>query len=286
MLFRSDVFKSNQVAGAELALRAARRRGAPFVARCGYLLSDFEARRHGADSTQAHQARVLEARVFGQADAVVVTTPAMRATVITDYDLAAERVRVIPNYVETNRFQSTMAPTNSRPRIGFVGRLDQQKNLPVLLDAVSTLDVDVALVGDGPQHDQLKQQAATGAARVDFMGGRANEDLPAIMQDWDLFVLPSLYEGHPKALIEAMAAGLPVVGSNVIGIREIITDGENGLLAEPDADSLREAIQRLIQDSALRQRLGRAAREYAVQHFSLDRIVELELEMLQAVAGA
>ena len=111
-------------------------------------------------------------------------------------------------------------------------------------------------------------------------------DLPAIMQDWDLFVLPSLYEGHPKALIEAMAAGLPVVGSNVIGIREIITDGENGLLAEPDADSLRAAIQRLIQDRALRQRLGRAAREHAVQHFSLDRIVELELEMLQAVAGA
>lgn len=283
---RADLIKSNQVAGAELALQAARRRGVPFVARCGYLLSDFEARRHGPDSAPTRQARALEARVFGQADAVVVTTAAMRDVVLANYEVPHERVRVIPNYVETGRFQPASPPSNPRPRIGFVGRLDTQKNLPVLLEALLPLDIDLVLVGDGRQHDVLYQQAQSGQATVHFMGQRPSEDLPDIMAQWDAFVLPSLYEGHPKALIEAMACGLPVVGTRVAGIREIIEDGVNGLLAEPDAASLRSAVQRLIDDGDLRQRLGLAARDYAVQHFSLERVVALELDMLRAVTNA
>lgn len=282
---RGDVFKSNQVAGSDIALAAAQKRKAKFVARCGYLLSEFQASKYGPNSGAALEAARLEQRVFDQADRVVVTTPFMAEIVRNRYGIVAEKITVIPNYVETDRFRPMGTLPGKRFRIGFVGRLDQQKNLFALIDAMIGLDAELALVGYGPQKDALAAKAAANKVEAIFMGNIPNNELPALLNTCQLFVLPSLYEGHPKALIEAMACGLPVIGTNVVGIRELVTDGANGLLCEPDASSLRIALQRSMEDSELRGRLGSAARQYVKQHFSLARVVDLELSVLNELAG-
>lgn len=273
------IFKSNQIAGADLALRAAHRKGAQFIARCGYLLSDFAARRSDPDSAEANQARELEGQVFRGADLGVVTTEAMRNTVIDTHQVTPDKVRVIPNYVQTEIFRPQPGDKGGRARIGFVGRLDTQKNLFALLDAVMGLDVELALVGEGPQHAELAARAREGRAQAEFLGNLPNAELPAFLNSCDAFILPSLYEGHPKALIEAMACGLPVVGTRVPGIAELIEHDQTGLLCETDPDSIRAAVKQLISDDNLRIRLGQNARAYVLEHFALDKIVDQELAL-------
>jgi glycosyltransferase involved in cell wall biosynthesis len=116
---------------------------------------------------------------------------------------------------------------------------------------------------------------------VRLLGNVQHRQLPGILKSADLFVLPSRYEGHPKTLIEAMACGLPVVGTDVPGIREIIQHGENGYLCGTSPEEIREAIRVILGDSERRVRMGRNAREFVVEHFALDRIVEKELALLE-----
>ncbi len=274
------VFKSNQVDGAQIALAAARRAGARFVARCGYLLSQVQENTHGKDSSAAQSARNLEKEVFTEADRVSVTTQTVSQAIQQNYHLPSRKISIVPNYVDVERFRPIPREANKKPRIGFVGRLAWEKNLLPLIEAVSNLEAELVLVGEGPQKEGLAAHAAAKKADVIFLGKVLNLDLPKFLNSWDVFVLPSLYEGHPKALLEAMACGLTVVGTRVPGIRELIADGENGLLCEPDAASIRQALERLLEDSALRRRLGQNARRYIEQHFALDRIVDLELAVL------
>ncbi|UYN88676.1 MAG: glycosyltransferase family 4 protein [Anaerolineales bacterium] len=282
---QADVIKSNQMAGADIAMEVARKSQAQFVARCGYLLAEFQERRYGERSREAKQARKLEEKVFRGADWITVTTTKMAESVVERYKIAPEKIGVIPNYVETDRFRPSDSEQREKLRVGFVGRLDAQKNLHNLITAVVDMDIEVWLIGYGPLQEELERFAEGTVAQFKFLGNVANHELPLMLNQCDIFVMPSLYEGHPKALLEAMACGLPALGTRVPGIQEIITDGENGLLSETGAASLREGLQRLIDDPALRQRLGRAGREYVEAHFALERIVNLEMNLLNRLVG-
>src|SRR5919108_2876015 len=154
----STVVKSNQVEGADVPLRAARRWSKRFVARCGYLLSHFSERRFGAGSPQAERARALERKVFTKADQVVVTTDEMRRVVVERYGVPEERARVIPNYVDTEAFRPGPSPHNDPPRVCFVGRLDDQKNPLALVEAASGLDVELVMVGAGKLQSELERR--------------------------------------------------------------------------------------------------------------------------------
>ena len=118
-----------------------------------------------------------------------------------------------------------------------------------------------------------------------FLGTKANDELPAIYAECDIFVLPSLYEGHPKALLEAMSCGMAVVGAEVPGIAEVIEDGETGALCGTDATSIRATLSGLARDSDRRARLGAGARRYIERTLSLDLTVDRELALLERVAS-
>lgn len=276
----ADVYKSNQVAGAEAALEAARRAGAKFIARCGYLLSEFHENRYGERSREAKAARKLEQTVFEGADWVTVTTERMAGAVAERYGIPAAKIGVIPNYVETDRFRPQERTRRDRLRVVFVGRLDTQKNLHNFIRAAADFDIEVWLVGYGPQKDELERFAEGTKARFEFKGNVSNRELPGLLNQCDVFVLPSLYEGHPKTLLEAMACGLPTLGTRVNGIQEIIRDGQNGLLCQTSAAGIRSGLERLLGDSELRQRLGQAGRDFVQAEFALERVVKLELELL------
>ncbi len=155
-----------------------------------------------------------------------------------------------------------------------VGRLTLQKNFPLMLDALAQVGDKnwcLLLVGDGEERDALVRQAdSLGIAeRVRFLGKR--NDVPRIMQASDLMVMSSAWEGFPYVVIEALANRLPVVSTDVGGVREAVIDDTTGLLVPPgDKGRLVQALERALSDHASRERWGHAGRALFEQRFRID----------------
>lgn len=280
VLRKADLIKTNQTNGAEVALAAARRWRKPLIARCGYMWSKNAILEHGAESELGRWSLEVERQVFSVAERVVVTTQAMRESIIERLPDRAQNVEVLPNYVEVDRFRPSDRPmaTAKLPLLCFVGRLAPEKNLESLFQALEGLDCRLNVIGQGALRDRLATLAA-GNPNIRLLGRVPNDRLPEELGKATAFVFPSLYEGHQKTLLEAMACGLPVIASDVLGIREIVNHGETGWLCQTDSESIRAGIQAVLSDAELRQRLGRNARRYIVEHFALDQLLEQELAL-------
>ncbi len=167
-----------------------------------------------------------------------------------------------------------------RPVVGTVARLHRQKGIPYFLRAADLVRKShpgavFIIVGGGPWETKLKAQAARlGLAKnVLFLGERA--DVAALLSLFDIFVLPSLWEGLPYVLVEAAVLAKPIVATNIDGIREVVGDGENGLLV-PAADpaSLASAVRLLLEDPGLGRRLAVRARAQIPKDFTIRRMVQ------------
>lgn len=278
----ATVIKTNQANGAEIALRASQAVGVPLVARCGYMWSTTEARNHGEDSKRHRRARQIEDRVFPRATKVVVTTDEMAVDLRQRYGADGDKVRTIPNYVDTTQFKPQQVP--KRFDVIYVGRLSAEKNVDALLNAATTANLKTLVVGAG--ENQLQWQANYPSVNVTWQPRVPHADLPTLLNQARLFVLPSLYEGHPKALLEAMSCGCAVVGTDVPGIRDLLQHQRNGWLCGTSAASLGTAMQRLVENPSLRQNLGDNARQFILDRFSIDRIAEMELNLYREVQGS
>jgi glycosyltransferase involved in cell wall biosynthesis len=183
-----------------------------------------------------------------------------------------ERTVVIRNAVDV-----AAAPLSShdraKPRLISVGRLKAPKDFVTLIQGLAELpegSFEALIVGDGPDRGAVEAEIRRLGldGRVHLAGQR--HDVPALLARSDVFVLSSRSEGLPMSVLEAMAAGLPVVASSVGGLAELVVDGETGMLVPPgDPGSLAGALRRLIDDHELRHELGAAARARAQDSFDL-----------------
>lgn len=210
--------------------------------------------------------------VFGRAvraaAGVIVLTDAQARFVETAYRVPRQRIHVVPNGIGERYFQAPRRPDPARAlRLLFVGRLEVQKNVARLLDALAltTGDIELRIVGDGSLRGELERRAAQLGIRAEFRGALFGEDLIRAYAEADAFVLPSDREGMALVALEAMAAGLPVIATDVPGNTELLSG--RGLLAAPEPAALAEALDRVAADPQLRETLARrcaqAAREYS-----------------------
>jgi len=290
ILHQVDLFKTNQVSGAWAALPARFLFHKPLVVRCGYQHS-LNYRREV--SAKRGRLRViflilyltytfLEWIAYRAANLILLTSELDRQYVVSRYRINPAKVKLLPNSIDVHLFRPMPESKQAPQRLCFVGRLAPEKNLFTLLDAVKGLDVELVIFGDGLLRDALRQHAtAKGIHNVTFRGRIPNSALPVELNRSAAFLLVSHYEGNPKALLEAMSCGLPVIGSNVDGIRQVITHGENGYLCPPTAEGIRDAIQAVLGDPALMAKMGRQARRTIVDRYSLDALLAEELELLQ-----
>ncbi|MBF0611221.1 MAG: glycosyltransferase family 4 protein [Magnetococcales bacterium] len=283
--WQKTIFKSNQLLGAELAIHLGERWHQPTIVRCGFPFARFRARQYGEKSEESRQANLLESQCFHKAHRIVLTSPAMVEEAISDHGLAREKMRVIPNYVDCSLFTPPPQPPDNAPlHVLFIGRMEEQKNISSLLQAMTGVPAHLTLLGEGSLLPQLTQEARQRGIQATFLPPRPHHQLPQLMQQADIFILPSLYEGHPKVLLEAMACGLAVIGCPVPGVAEIVQHNKNGLLAPPNPQGLHHALQTLINNPTLRQTLGQQAAESIRDHFSLAKVVELELALLEEIS--
>lgn len=270
-----DVIRTTQFAGSWSAVVGKALHGQRFVHRSGYIWSLFDDRR---SEVKYRVKRLAERITCWSADAIVTTSRHGFDYINSEYSPSC-RHEEIPNYVETDVFK----PLDTVPESGsvcFVGRLVEQKNLSALIAAVSETPYRLTLVGDGPKRAELEQQATDLGADVTFLGTVPNEEIVDILNDHELFVLPSHHEGLPKSLLEAMATGRAVVASDVVGNTDVVTDGEDGVLCEKDSESLRSAITRVMEDDDLRERIGQSARETIEEEYSLKSVARREFDVI------
>jgi len=176
----------------------------------------------------------------------------------------------IPNFVYINEFEPSYEIGDY---ILYAGRLAQEKGVLTLLKAVNSLDVKLKIVGDGPMRTEyeifVKENNMT---NVEFLGYKSGEELRDILKNCSFAIIPSeWYENAPMTVIEAFACGKPMIGANIGGIPEMITDGETGLLFKAgDYNELREKIVYLLNNPSLIKKMGQMARKKVEREYSED----------------
>ena len=281
-LRQCTVIRVTQAEGGLPAVLAKLFLGTPYVASYGFHYSRAAYQDKGP--LRAILASFTTRLTIQFADELIATTPILKRYL--EGFVPAERVHLIPNGVDTALFPPA-APDAPREGLIYIGRLAPQKRLDLLLRAVALLPkpVPVTLVGAGSLEPDLRQLATELGLEVRFLGVVPHPELPDLLRQAKAFVLPSKWEGHPKALLEAMAIGLPCIGTDVPGTRDVLVNGQTGLLvASDDPKKLAVALQRILEDDNLSRRLGAAARAFIVQNYELEVLLERELDLLEGVA--
>jgi glycosyltransferase involved in cell wall biosynthesis len=243
-------------------------------------------------------------------DHTVAVSPAVRERLIAEEGLDAQKLSVIGNGVDTNRFaplpldqgehrralRLSLGVTDNDFLIGSAGRLSEKKRYHCLIEAIeqlrgSGLPVKLCIAGEGEERVALEQliEAHELDRCVRLLGAR--DDLDRLYRAFDLFVLPSREEGSPNALIEAMACGVPAVATLVGGVADIITTPEvavaiEAATSETLGSKLADVCAELIQDPEKRQRLAAAGRRHVVDEFSHRHMIEQHEELYLRLLGA
>lgn len=212
-----------------------------------------------------------------------VLAPSARTAAELRRDYGAGDVAVVPNATEpVAAGKSSRAASDGPPTLLFVGRLRLRKGLEVALEALRVLDAgegapSLLIVGDGEHRQRLEARTrALGLeGRVTFAGRQPREQVEALMDRARVLVVPSLYEGMPLVIVEAMQRGLPVVASAVSGIPEVVIDGETGwLVPSEDPSALAAALGEACRDAAEAERRGERGRDRLVSQYSPERVAE------------
>lgn len=283
-IYKSDILKTNQIPGSEIPIWIKKYFGKKLIVRCGYLHSYF-IKNQSKDQKAINEAIQLEKKAFSCADMGIVTSSWQCDIVIKQYNIEPAKIKVIPNYVVTDVFKPHPEIQKKYDLI-FVGRSGNQKNINNLLKAIQYLktknrNISLVMIGGCCDNNEIRKIVNQYRLNVTYKGNMSNFELPYVLNQAKVFILPSYYEGHPKALLEAMSCELPCVGSDVVGIKEDIQNMETGYLCKTDYKSIANAIETVLSDDLLQKKIGNNAREYILKNYSIDEIFKMELEVIQ-----
>lgn len=232
-------------------------------------------------------------RIVKSADWLLAASEEIRDVALDLYP--HPRAEALTNGVDTELFAprdargaAGVARPRARPRIIVPRRLFEKNGVEYFIRAVplirAQMDIDAVLVGDGPERERLERLAdELGVSdSVTFMGRRANDEMPALLADADVAVLPSLMEATSVAALEAMSCGVPVAASRVGGLPEIVDESVGTLFEPADPASLASALVALLQRPDL-DAVGRQARQRVVQSWSVARLARRHVEIYETL---
>ena len=240
---------------------------------------------HGSDvlGRDVKRRRQLAAQ-FRNADAVTVVSSDLQACLLFDYQVPPRKVRLIPNGVDCE-FWTPATRTTAHFSIVAIGRLHRVKGFDVLLEAYAELlgegrKVTLRIVGEGPDRERLEAQASRLgiAGHVEFTGAKNPSEVRRLLRDAVVFAMPSMSEGMPLALLEAMACGRPVVATQVGGIPEIVARGTGILVPPNDVPAFANGLRRVLDGPEAAEAMARRATLHA-RRFSGERAVARYLDL-------
>jgi len=220
-------------------------------------------------------------------DKVVAVSEEVKKEIVRYDSVPENKVAVIYNGVDRKRFVDIDAQSirsefhipKSTPIIGTVGRFFPQKGQKYLLEAVAKVrnkfpHIAVFVIGDGSLKEELQDHTKKLNIEQNIIFTGVRRDIPALLSAMDIFIFPSLWEGFGNALVEAMAAGKPIIATDIPSVREILDSGKSGIVVPPaNSEAIARSLDLLLSDRALAENLGNAARERALSSFTIDSTV-------------
>jgi glycosyltransferase involved in cell wall biosynthesis len=208
---------------------------------------------------------ILNQYILNNCSLVLVQTDTIMKELKKKYHV--KNMAVIPNGIHLSNNIS------HGKKILFIGRLVPEKGVTYLIDAVKDIEQEVNIFGTGPEYKNLKNQANTNK-KVKFCGKFPNSKINTILKDGRVLVLPSISEGLPNVILEAMNLGVPVIATKVGGIPDIIKTGQNGILVEPEnANKLKEAITTLMNNEKIRNKMSKNCKK-EIKKYSWGKIIQ------------
>ncbi|HLK08256.1 MAG TPA: glycosyltransferase family 4 protein [Candidatus Angelobacter sp.] len=264
---------------------AARRSGKPIVATCHNWVGGT-----AALGIYNHLDRMALKRFHGLA--AVSDSVAQR---LINSGVAVKKIRTIANGIDVEAFgRARPLPVfdfDGNKVVSMVARLDLQKGFEYLLRAARELcgafpGLKIVIVGEGPDRQAIESMIQRFGLQSSVILAGQHSDMPGIYAAMDVFVLPSLNEGLPMTILEAMAASRPVIATRVGAIPTVIKDGETGLLVDPgDVNGLRDALARLLADSDLCRRIGSAGHDWVSRNYTSEAMALKYRQMYDEVLG-
>lgn len=226
--------------------------------------------------------RLIEKFLAKQTDAIIA---------VSNYDAnLAQEARINPKYglhvVHNGIEKRTRSSTIRNKNIVMVARFQAPKRQDLLLQAFALLEdkeVTLTFIGDGPTKKEVEKLAETLGVKEQVIFKGDQQDVKGYLEEASIFVLMSNFEGLPISIIEAMAAGLPIIASNVGGVQELILTNENGFLVDNDTSELQRYLTQLLADESLRQRMGKESRALFEQSFQFKNTYRKTFEIYEQV---
>jgi len=274
-----DVIKTNQFFGSwtGLILKWVLRK--PLLARCGYVWS-LNVRRSGAGAVRNWLTGRIERFVLKRANAIAVPDQFALNYLSELHGITSDKFTILPNFVDTNQFKPGDVSERSKNPFLYVGRLSEEKRPALAVAAAGRVAGGrLEVVGDGKESANLRL-AAEEFPNVELLGSLSHSEVSDKMGSALALMITSRYEGSPKAVIEAMASGLPVIAVKAPGLTEIVEDGVNGLLVDPEPEAIAAAMRLLIDDPKLWLKLSENGRQMAVDIYSKTSVLEKEISLL------
>lgn len=242
------------------------------IVRCGYVEGE-EFQSKGRSGLRVSLRMALEKWTFKHADRCLIPTQMLAEWVQKNYGIRKEKCDVVPNFVDTDLFSPN--PTlKTHYDVICIGRLNQQKRVLLILEALKQSNLSILFIGRGEEKQTILNVSQQHNMQVKIIDSVVNEDLPTFLQQSRVYLIASIWEGHPKSLIEAMACGCGCVGTFSPGIQNLIVNGKTGLLVDPTPEQIAHAVSKLINTPKLCHTLGENARRFAMEHFAFDVILK------------
>lgn len=215
--------------------------------------------------------------VLKYADKVILTNK--KISVSISKNIKGELV-FIPNGVDVKKFKPSNKKISKKIKILFIGRLEKQKNLENLINAVSMINekvIELTFIGEGSLNKKLIKLSREKKVNLVIKPPIAHKNLPSTMRQYDVFTLVSLIEGHPKVLLEAMASGLPCLVSKAEGNTELAENGKNAMLCGSTSKEIGSALKTLLSNHKLRAEIATRARSFVVNNYNIEKLVDREI---------
>jgi glycosyltransferase involved in cell wall biosynthesis len=252
----ANVYKSNQIQGAWIGLVAKLLKpSAKFIVRAGWIPTQEMLRKgQGYDQRRIFRSEFVHNLSYRFSDLIIVTTTVDKNYLCNQFRIPGEKIKIIPNSVDIELFYPANLPLSwdGPVQIISVGRYEKMKNFQSLILGIRGIEKvnGLTLIGEGTYKTDLEQLVLQTGTPVRFLGSLPNNALPEYLRNSHILVMPQLIgTGMSKVMIEAMACGLIVVGSDIPAHREVIRHGDNGFLCGTEPEAIRLCLQEILNQS-------------------------------------